>query len=119
MLKAPNYAKDARADVLGWRDRKTGELLEARRHSPEDVAKYEAARELLLEEEHEANRLDDKTKAKLIDIAEEEGAEYSPSWKKADIVAAIEENRAVAEEVVEDEELAAETDPDIGFLEDE
>ena len=54
MIKAPKWAANAKADVRGWRDRRTGELLKAQRFTAEQVQEYEDAYAAsLLQEEPE------------------------------------------------------------------
>lgn len=116
MLKPPSFAPEAKADVRGWRDRRTGELLVSRRHTPEEVEAYERdralsalaaddAEEVLAMEVEDFSSepaggngtevetldasLDDLTKAELLDLAEERGVEVSKSWSKAKIIEAL------------------------------
>lgn len=110
MLKAPKYAPDAKADVRGWRDRVTGELLEVRRHTVEEVEEYEAARagsKLVgntphtiivddpLDEGVDESQIgglvefEDLTKDELLEQAELLNIEVFKSWTKAEIIEAI------------------------------
>ena len=113
MLKPPSFAPNAKADVRGWRDPKTGELLVSRRHSFEDVQAYnmsafpeqvEPAFKIIetitledimadapVEDTEEVLEpvLDELTKTELLDLAEERGVEVSKSWSKAKIIEAL------------------------------
>lgn len=44
MIEAPKWIKNPKADVRGWRDRQTGELLLAKRFTLEEVQAFEDAR---------------------------------------------------------------------------
>lgn len=44
MIEAPKWIKNPKADVRGWRDRQTGELLLAKRFTLEEVRAFEDAR---------------------------------------------------------------------------
>lgn len=44
MIEAPKWINNPKADVRGWRDRRTGELLLAKRFTLEEVQAFEDAR---------------------------------------------------------------------------
>lgn len=95
MITPPNYKPDAKADVLGWRHRQTGELLEVRRFTQEQVDEYEAAynTEELVKDQADAD-LAGLTKVQLQEYADSIEVEYFASWSKADLIDAIKEAEA-------------------------
>lgn len=116
MIEAPKWVKNPKADVRGWRDRQTGELLKAQRFTLEEVQAYEDARAASFVADVEAavegtdgivlvsNEWDGDDLITVIDIVEE--PEFSTGdpeegFTVEELIAEEIENDPIAQEIAE------------------